>query len=253
MWIASSEFGRTVFEASSSAPEISSGLSILMERRSELGNGSRFMDPSIMTTVVGAKSLTPSEAESSALPSVASISLSASSIFPNIASSSSSPSFFSVVAVSSRVQPKRSINAWTLESQSPGTNRSLFFRIFMTRSLLNSTRLHRTMFGICETGATVREVPITSNKSALGRSCLMSLWKRVGRPSPKKTMSGFTFPPQCVHLGVLPWSTMVDLTASASADRPQSVQEAVRKCPWHSTSFSSGIPAKNSRPSMFCE
>lgn len=45
---------------------------------------------------------------------------------------------------------------------------------------------------ISETGATLREVPITRTRSTRARSWVKSrLWKEAGRASPKNVMSGF--------------------------------------------------------------
>ena len=45
---------------------------------------------------------------------------------------------------------------------------------------------------ISETGATLREVPITRTRSTRARSWVKSrLWKEGGRASPKNVMSGF--------------------------------------------------------------
>ena len=41
-------------------------------------------------------------------------------------------------------------------------------------------------------GCTVKDVPMTMRRSHFLKSVAVSSWKRSGRDSPKKTMSGFT-------------------------------------------------------------
>lgn len=48
--------------------------------------------------------------------------------------------------------------------------------------------------GIRATGLTFRELPMTSNRSHSDLSRAIASWKVSGRPSPKKTMSGFMIP-----------------------------------------------------------
>lgn len=59
-------------------------------------------------------------------------------------------------------------------------------------------------------GWTTSEVPMTSSRSAAGRSTSAASQKRSGSASPKNTMSGFTRPPHAVHLrtneGSFSWS-----------------------------------------------
>ena len=49
-------------------------------------------------------------------------------------------------------------------------------------------------------GWTTSEVPMTSSRSAAGRSSSAASQKRSGSASPKNTMSGLTRPPHAVHL-----------------------------------------------------
>lgn len=130
--------------------------------------------------------------------------------------------------------------------------------------------------GIRATGLTFRELPITNNKSHLDLSSDIASWNVSGRPSPKKTMSGFIIPEATNSLksefslfdsdsvahtkfsipgwhfpqsGIF-WVRTISRILSAVTLWPHFVQVAVAKEPWHSITLS--IPATFSRVSIFC-
>lgn len=84
-------------------------------------------------------------------------------------------------SIKSSFHPSIEQSSVTWSSQFPERKISRPVRMSMTGSRLNKTRWsHFTMSGIMDTGATWREVPMTSNRSASLISVRKSRWNRSG-------------------------------------------------------------------------
>ena len=75
--------------------------------------------------------------------------------------------------------------------------------------------------------------------------------KKTLTPSPKKTISGFTYPPHTSHFAIF-LASICSFIFLSSKGRLQSIHLCVAKLPCASMTLSFGTPARRSSVSMFC-